>query len=171
MLRVLALLFYYLFASKLPNYSYPGGKIYNWLRVASMRGFMQVGSNNRIMRGVYVGNGKGVSIGNNCRINENVRLDNVRLGNHVMIARESVILGKAHKTNSLDLPMERQGNLIPTLSLIEDDVWIGLRAIIMPGLKISRGSIIGAGSVVTKSVTAFSVIGGVPAKLIKTRKL
>jgi len=54
--------------------------------------------------------------------------------------------------------------------IIEDDVWLGRNAIVMPGIKIGRGSIIGAGSVVTKDVEPFSVMGGVPATLIKKRK-
>ena len=53
--------------------------------------------------------------------------------------------------------------------IIEDDVWIGRNAIVMPGIKIGKGSIIGAGSVVTRNVESFSVVGGVPAKLIKKR--
>lgn len=54
--------------------------------------------------------------------------------------------------------------------MIEDDVWIGARAIILPGVKIGKGCIIGAGAVVTKSFDDYSVIGGNPAKLLKLRK-
>ena len=53
--------------------------------------------------------------------------------------------------------------------IVEDDVWIGRSAIIMPGVKIGKGSIVGAGSVVTKDIEPFSVVGGVPSKLIKKR--
>jgi chloramphenicol O-acetyltransferase type B len=53
--------------------------------------------------------------------------------------------------------------------IIEDDVWIGYGAIIMSGVKIRRGSIIAAGSVVTKDVEPYSIVGGNPAKLIKYR--
>ena len=53
--------------------------------------------------------------------------------------------------------------------IIEDDVWIGINAVIMSGITIGRGSVIGANSVVTKNVEPFSVMGGVPAKLIKKR--
>lgn len=53
--------------------------------------------------------------------------------------------------------------------IIEDDVWIGFGAIIMSGVKISKGSIVAAGSVVTKDITAYSIVGGNPAKLIKMR--
>lgn len=54
--------------------------------------------------------------------------------------------------------------------IIENDVWIGARVIINPGVHISNGCIIGAGSVVTKDVAPYEIIGGVPAKLIRKRK-
>lgn len=53
---------------------------------------------------------------------------------------------------------------------IGNDVWIGMRSIIMPGVKIGDGAVIGAGAIVTKDVPAFAVVGGVPAKVIKYRK-
>ena len=65
-----------------------------------------------------------------------------------------------------------EGGFVPAhvIGQDEDDVWLGRNAIVMPGIKIGRGSIIGAGSVVTKDVEPFSVMGGVPATLIKKRK-
>lgn len=168
-MKVFFLVLYYLIASKLPNYSFPGGKFYNWMRVYCMKRFMQIGEHNRIMRNVYVGNGKDVVIGNNCRINESVRLDNVRIGDHVMIARESVFLGKTHEASDREIPMERQGNRVMNQTIVDDDVWIGIRTIVLPGLRIAKGGIIGAGSVLTKSTEEYSVYAGVPAKKIKSR--
>ena len=54
--------------------------------------------------------------------------------------------------------------------VIGNDVWIGRRVIIMPGVKISDGCIIGAGAVVTKDVPPYCVVAGVPAKIIRRRK-
>ena len=54
--------------------------------------------------------------------------------------------------------------------VIGDDVWIGQRVVILPGIKIGSHSIIGAGSVVTKDVDKYSVVAGNPARLIKQRK-
>lgn len=63
---------------------------------------------------------------------------------------------------------EKNAYFTPLFS-IGNDVWIGRRAIIMPGVSIGDGCIIGAGAVVTKDVPPFSVAGGVPAKVIKSR--
>ena len=57
-----------------------------------------------------------------------------------------------------------KGNII-----VEDDVWIGSNCVILSGVKIGKGSIVGAGSVVTKDVEPYSIVGGSPAKLIKYR--
>lgn len=66
--------------------------------------------------------------------------------------------------------MWQQGYIPDEPVIIGDDVWIGTRAIIMPGVKISNGSIIGAAAVVTKDVPDFAIVGGVPARIIGNRK-
>lgn len=161
---------YYLIASKLPNYSFPGGKLYNWFRVYCLNKITIIGEGCRIMRKVYIGNGKDVVIGKSCRINENVRLDNVLIGNHVMIARDTVFLGKTHGSDDINIPMEQQGNKEMKQTIVEDDVWVGLRVIVMPSLVLKKGCIIGAGAVLTKNTNENGVYGGIPARLIKTRE-
>ena len=52
-----------------------------------------------------------------------------------------------------------------------DDVWIGANSVILPGVTIGRGAVIGAGAVVTKSMPSYSVVGGVPARMIRNRKI
>jgi maltose O-acetyltransferase len=167
--KVLALVLYYSLAKHLPNYSFPGGVFFNWFRIFLLRRIINVGNNCRIMRNIYIGNGNNISIGNHCRINENCRLDNVQIGNHVMIARESILLGKMHEFKEIDTPMQMQGNKQSDPIIIEDDVWIGLRVMVLPGLLIRQGTIIGAGAVLTKNTEPFGVYGGIPAKLIKFR--
>ena len=54
--------------------------------------------------------------------------------------------------------------------IIEDDVWIAMRVMIMPGVRIHKGAILAAGSVITKDVPPYAVVGGSPAKVLKMRK-
>lgn len=168
--KLIFIILYYSIAYNLPNYSWPGGRIYNAFRIICLRRFIKVGIKCRIMRRVYFGNGNSVTIGNYCRINEGCRLDNIQIGNHVMIARESILLGKMHEFKEIEVPMQLQGNKHSDPIIIEDDVWIGLRVMILPGLLIQRGTIVGAGAVLTKNTEPLGVYGGVPAKLIKYRK-
>ena len=53
--------------------------------------------------------------------------------------------------------------------IVEDDVWIGARAIILKGVTIGKGSVVGAGAVVTKTIPPYSIVGGVPAKILRRR--
>lgn len=66
--------------------------------------------------------------------------------------------------------MRGQGATLVERVVIQDDVWIGARVIILPGVTVGRGSILAAGVVVTKDVPCFAVVGGVPAQVIKYRQ-
>ncbi len=167
--KTIFLILYYAVGYHLPNYSYPMGKLFNAFRIFLLRKIIPVGNTCRIMRHVYIGNGNNIEIGDGCRINEGIRLDNVKIGNHVLIARESIFLGKMHEFGDIELPISKQGRKNVERTVIEDDVWLGLRVMVMPGLSLRKGSIIGAGAVVTKSTVEYGIYGGVPAKLIKMR--
>ena len=82
------------------------------------------------------------------------------IGNNVMMARECIINPNNHKIDDITEPMNRQGFEPVKPVVIEDDVWIGSRAIILPGVHIGHGSVIGAGAVVTHDVPAFAIVGG-----------
>lgn len=169
-MRSLFLLGYYLLGSNFPDAHYPGGRLYNWLRCALLsRCLIAFGGHNKVDGHVYVANGLDVEIGSHCQINEHSRLVNVIIGDYVMIAPEVIFLFQMHKTDRLDIPMMEQGAIGFRKTIVHDDVWIGHRAIIMPGLEIGKGSIIGAGAVVTKSVPEYAVVVGVPAKVIRRR--
>lgn len=94
----------------------------------------------------------------------------VAIGNNVMMAPECVIMTSSHSFDRTDIPMVEQGVTEPRPVIIEDDVWIGTRAIILPGVTIGCGSIIGAGAVVTRDVESYSIVGGVLAKKIRSRR-
>ena len=86
-----------------------------------------------------------------------------------MMGPDVVILTHTHNIDRTDIPMGDQGSLVAKVT-IGNDVWIGMRSIIMPGVKIGNGAVIGAGAIVTKDVPDYAIVGGVPAKVIKYRK-
>ncbi|HNM67894.1 MAG TPA: acyltransferase [Chitinophagales bacterium] len=168
-MKKIFLILYYSIFSNFPNSWWPMGKLFNKLRIAIAKRVLPIGNDVLIEKNVYFGSGNNVSIGNNCQINEAVRLDNVTIGNNVMIARETIILGKMHESKDLDIPMNMQGVKDVQKTIIEDNVWLGLRVIVMPGVIIKRGTIVAAGAVITKDTEPNSIYGGVPAKKIKDR--
>lgn len=103
-------------------------------------------------------------IGVNCEVN-----GPVTIGKYVMMGPEVVIYTSGHNFERTDIPMQQQGSSETKPVVIEDDVWIGRRAIIMPGVHIGKGCVIGAGAIVTKDVPDYCVVGGVPAKILKRR--
>lgn len=95
--------------------------------------------------------------------------EEIVIGNNVMIAQAVSIRDTDHNFKSMRIPMIKQG-ITTSKIVIEDDVWIGYGAVITKGVVIGSGSIIGANAVVTKDVPQNSIVGGVPARLIKLRK-
>ncbi len=106
-------------------------------------------------------------IGNNSVINGKCRLDNkssISIGNNVSISQEVMILSADHDPDSAtfasrDLPV-----------VIKDYVFIGSRATILPGVTLGEGAVVAAGAVVTKDVAPYTIVGGVPAKVIRMRE-
>lgn len=92
-----------------------------------------------------------------------------RIGNGVRIAAHCTIIPSNHQFDDPSIPIYRQG-LINKGIVIEDDVWIGTGVRILDGVCVTKGCVIGAGSVVTKSTEPFGVYVGVPARRIKERK-
>lgn len=110
--------------------------------------------------------GEGSSIAHNCTVSGEKA--GVFIGRNVMIAPNVVIVAFNHGIESLDMPMVQQANTEERV-IIEDDVWIASNCTIGKGVKIGKGSIISANSFVNKDVEPFSIMGGVPAKFLKSR--
>lgn len=162
---------YYSIGKHLPNSNFPLGKLFLGLRVFFAKGFLKfTGSKVTLEGNIFFGDGRDIEIGNNSQINEECWIRNCKIGNNVMIAPYVMILNYGHKMDDVNIPMIQQGVKYYPQTIIEDDVWIGARTIILPGIKIGTGAVIGAGSVVTKNVETYSVVAGNPAKLIRTRK-
>jgi len=113
-----------------------------------------------------------LKIGGNCAIGRGAELlcevADLSIGGDVRIAAGVFITTNSHSYSRLDVPIRLQGTHHEPV-IIEDDVWIGQRAVILPGVQIGHGSIIGAGSVVTQDVQPLSIVGGVPARQIRRR--
>lgn len=110
-----------------------------------------------------------ISIGDNSGIGDYCYFQgNVVLGNDVMIAPRVSFIADTHNFKSTSLPLNRQGAIHKTI-VVGNDVWIGYGVIILAGVHIGDGAIIGAGAVVTKDIQEFTVVGGVPAKVLKRR--
>ena len=128
------------------------------------RGGQLICANNQFYSGVRleIGPGAVLTIGNGTYLNRNtviVANKSVEIGNDCRISWDVVIMD----SDQHEIPGKESGDQ-PVV--IGADVWIGCRAIILKGVHIGRGAIVAAGSVVTKDVPPYSVVGGVPAKVI-----
>ena len=129
---------------------------------------MKIGRGSAIHMGARFYDPKNIIIGEDSIVGERADLDGrdkLLIGNHVDIASEVMIYNSEHDVQSEDFPA------VNSPVVIEDYVFIGPRAIILPGVKIGKGAVIGAGAVVTKDVDSMNIAGGVPAKLISERKV
>lgn len=119
---------------------------------------------------------KNLSIGNNTSIPKHSTFycteATLTIGNHVIFGPKPTIITGDHRINEIgkfinESHEKQETNDAPVV--IEDDVWCGANVIILKGVTIGRGSIIGAGAIVTKSVPPYSIVSGIPAKFIKYR--
>jgi len=129
--------------------------------------------------------GKNVKIGSNVTLSNNISIgDNSYInGGSILLAEKesSIEIGKevsiGHNVfiltlmRDLSAPSLYYAPRIPHHLKIEDDVWVGSGSILLKSIKVGKSSVIGAGSVVTKNVEPYSVVGGNPAKFIKYRKV
>ncbi len=167
----LYLLLYYTIARRLPDIPMPGARIGQFIRVwLARRVFKKCGHNVRVHAGADFGTGAGIELGHNSAIAKNCWIANdTIIGNNVMMAPNVTILSASHEFSDTTRPMIEQGSRTRRPVVIGNDVWIGTRVIILPGVHVGDHSILGAGSVVTKDVPDYAVVGGNPARIIKSR--
>jgi len=110
--------------------------------------------------------GNDVFIGTGCEFNIRQQLV---IGNHALISSGCRFVDHDHGFSTRALPMAQQTTGEEKAIRIEEDVWIGAEVVVLKGVTVGRGAIIAAGSVVTKSIGAFEIWAGVPAKFIRTR--
>lgn len=142
---------------------------FNNIRIAYLRILgAKIGSHVFIGRKCDIRKPRNIIIGDHVVINPKVLLDGrggiLRIGSNVDIALESIIWTESHD------PHDDYHKTVNMASTIEDYVWIGCRAMIMPGINIGRGAVIAAGTIVTKNVEAMNIVAGVPAKIVSERR-
>lgn len=171
--KIVCLLLYYGIAQYLPDsYSKILGKSSNAIRVAlCKRIFKKCGKIRTINRKVSFGSGVNVIMGDASGIGARTQIpNNTLIGNHVILSRDCFILDANHRYDRVDLPINDQGMMDRKQTIIDDDVWIGMRTIMTPGRIVRKGTIIGMGTVLTKDFPEYSIVGGNPSKLIRSRK-
>lgn len=144
--------------------------------------FISIGNNSSICNGVEIscsevfssiGKSPELVIGNNVSIGEDSHItcaNTLIIGNGVLTGKKVLITDNAHGAStrlSLDIAPILREVVSNGQVIIEDNVWIGEKASIMPNVHIGKGAIVGANAVVTKDVPAYAVVGGNPAKIIK----
>lgn len=168
--RTAALVLYYGFASRLPDRGPIAGPS-RQLRQALCKSFLEeAGERINIGSGVHLGTGADIRIGNRSGLGPGCAIyGGATIGEEVMFGPEVAILSHNHRFDSLEEPIGWQGDSSKEPPVIEDGAWIGLKAIILPGRRIGAGAIVGAGSVVTRDVAPFAIVGGNPAVVIGSR--
>ncbi len=161
--RVIWLLAWMILCRWNPYFLLRGWRVF-WLRAFGMK----VKGSVAVYPSTRVWNPRNVSLGASVAIDEAVDLysvDKITIGSKVAISRGAFICTASHDVTRLHRP------LITAPVTIEDGVWIGAYATILPGVTIGEGAIVAACAVVTKDVPPFTIVAGNPARVVKERKI
>lgn len=136
---------------------------------------IQLGTHLRIGQNTHMSAIKGgfLRIGDYVGINRNAMINasyegTIHIGDHCLISTNVVIRSSSHGYDRTDVPIRSQGHIGGKI-IIEDDVWIGANAVVLPNVEIGKGTIVAAGAVVTRSFPPYSIVAGVPAKVVRCR--
>lgn len=146
-------------------------------RICPRQGIINIGDYTQVAQGAAVqGN---VTIGHHASVQAYTSLIGygsagetkglIKIGNHVRIAPYVFIIAGNHRFTDTERPISEQGLEFAPVT-IEDDVWIGSHVVVLAGVTISKGCVIGAGSVVTRNIPPYAIAVGSPAKVIRSRK-
>lgn len=154
-------------ANSLPQF------LFNQTRTAILRaGSFRIGKGSLVMGDIYL-SGEGdwpslFSVGENTFITGPLRVNlggSVRIGSSVNIGHDVMLLSVDHQIGP---PWRRAGWSEHAEVVIDDGAWIGSGAVVLPGVVVGQGAVVAAGAVVTADVPPHTVVGGVPAKILKT---
>ncbi len=166
--RLLFYILYHYFAKHLPASNVPlsfGAKYVR--RFICKQLFKKFGVNVNIEKKAEIGSGRHIEIGDNSGIGINCTVKRGIIGNNVRMGPDVVFINQNHNFNDGELNGYIQYEPIQ----VGDNVWIGTRVIVLPGRKIGKNAILGAGAVITKDVPDNAIVGGNPAKIIRYREI
>ena len=174
MKRTICLILYYSFARYLPeSCSRLCGKASRLIRYHICKGiFKSCGRNVNIERMAHFGNGSQIEIGDNSGLGIGCRIpNNTIIGSDVMMGPNCFILDRNHAFGRTDIPMTQQGYTSDSKirTVIGNDVWIGMNVTMTPGRTVADGTIIGACCLLCKDFPEYSIVGGNPSRLIRSR--
>jgi acetyltransferase-like isoleucine patch superfamily enzyme len=132
---------------------------------------IHLGRNVHLRQGVVLQPGRNeIRIGSDSGINPYTCIyGKVRIGRYCMIAPHVMIAGGDHAIDGIDVPMIKKGRSTNRGVEIDDDVWLGASVVVVDGVRIGKGAVVAAGSVVTKDVGDYDIVAGNPARKIKNR--
>jgi maltose O-acetyltransferase len=170
-IRAACLAFYYTIGIRLPPRPIPGYRfgyaVRRWLvgRIAET-----CGTDVLVQEGCHIGRGVGVRVGDRTLLGHNAWIDQyVSLGKDVVMGPDVVIMTHHLAFEDPSVPVNQQGLIEPKPVTVGDNVWIGMRAMILPGVSVGSNAVIGAGSVVRRSVPAGAIVAGNPARVLRFR--
>jgi acetyltransferase-like isoleucine patch superfamily enzyme len=155
----------------------PGVRVYGGVRIimASRAGRIEIGEGFRILRNAVVNTlppGGRITIGKHVHLGESSMItagESVEIGDDVVIGPQTIIVDSDHHAEDLERPIRVQGIKARPIR-IEEGVWLASHVTVLGGVTIGRGAIVGAGAVVTRDVAPETIVGGVPAKVIGSRR-
>jgi maltose O-acetyltransferase len=149
----------------------PGWRLaYSFRRLLVMRIFKMCGENVIVKSRAYFGTGRELVIGHRSQLGKWLRAEcDLEIGNDVVMGPDIVMMSSSHAFEDLNVPINQQDSLPRRRIVIGNDVWIGTRAILLPGVTIGDKAIIGAGCVVTKNVPPCAIVAGNPARIVRYR--
>lgn len=151
----------------------PRIRLFNWLKSNYLSLFFNATIGQRVVYypGVTIFTGRGLKVGNDVDFARGVQVysdGGIEIGDRVLIGFNTIIISVNHKIPKSTSPIFSAGYENKKI-IINEDVWIGCNCTILPGVCIGQGAVVAAGSVVTKNISPYSIVGGVPAKELKSR--
>lgn len=155
-------------------------RLQTWFAVLGKSSFLSYGRDLHVGKGTRLWAPKRLSIGDCVYIGKQVHIEaNCRIGNYCLIANRVAIVGRHdHDFSAVGFPVRFSpwvgSQRFPSEhadeeAVIEDDVWLGYGTVVLTGVTVGRGSVVAAGSVVTRDIPPYSIAAGVPAKVIGQR--